>query len=532
MGFLCNIRADKKNVVQSELIQQEFLRDIGLDVVYNLKPEVKFCSEVFLSPSFYVSGTSKLYTGTTANITGCTTGDTAIYNLNHTPNFNINFILTGDTSFTGYTGSFCYRVYSDNYFSEFNTGVLNKGSELINECISFSSITSTTITKQFIEGSLPKNWSQYLIRPYYKFESKSCNKNNSYDSWDYVEQFNKFNNEIDYLFTTIIDPPTPILSGPENSLSADYNLITDKLLINGISTTRGSQSINNSLNYFLLSNSPPNGQIMLVLNGVQLTEGYDYRLISRNYGEPPVVEILNNVIKPTDWLIATYIAGTPSSLATNLGIYFIDTIVVSSFTNTTTSAYRVVGDNTLNYNPVTNKYEFFTTNPINPDFSILVTVNGIQMAQNYQYFLSDSFDGRIIFEGSTTVLNIGDVVSVLAVSKTGAQIGNDYGSLEENSFDARWNVTPEFTNQDVTGRFIVKVYDNDTNVLTNQYFVDYINGQSSYSYKIDNLSLNVNYRFEIIFETTYTSLLNNKIITCSSSEGFFDTTSLYLNNKY
>jgi hypothetical protein len=531
MGFLCIDRSLKKDVEQSDLKNQKLVRDIGLDNVYNLNPEINFCSEIFINPSFYMSGTSKLFTGSTTNLTGCTSGTTEIYNLDYTSDFNIYFNITGDTSFTAYTGSFCYKIFTDNNFGSVSSGILNNGSELFNYCISFSSITSTTITKQFLDSDLVDNWGQYLIRPYYTFYSKNCS-NKTYNTWDYITQTNGFNNNTDYLFTTVINPPKPNLQPPSEPEKANYTLVTDKLYYDGISGQRGSQAINNTLNYFLLTSVPSNGQILLILNGIQLTQDYDFRLLIQGFGQPPIVEVLNNEIKPTDWLFATYTSGQPPSWVNNLGIYFIDTVVVDSITNVTTPNYRTPGDNTINYNTVNNKYEFFTSLPIDSSYSTIVSVNGVKLAENYQYFLSDSFDGRIIFELSNTEFKIGDVISVLAVSKSKGQDGNNYGSLKETQFNVIWSVPPSFTNNNVTGRFIIRAYDNDTNVLTNQSYIDFIDGQSNYNYLINNLSLNVNYRFEVIFEATYNSLLNNKIITCSSSEGFFDTTSLYLNNKY
>ena len=196
------------------------------------------------------------------------------------------------------------------------------------------------------------------------------------------------------------------------SMTANFNLITDKLYVAGYSSPRGSQSITGELNYFLLTTIPSNGQIMLILNGIQLTQDYDFRLLDQGYGVPPVVEILNgNTVKTTDWLLATYIASIPQQASTSVfGSYFIDSILVSNFTNTSTSSYRIPGDNSLNYNPVTLNYEFFTTLPIDPTYALVVTVNGLKLAEEFQYFKSTSFDGRIIFDKLYTTFSLGDVI--------------------------------------------------------------------------------------------------------------------------
>jgi hypothetical protein len=142
MGFLCTNKNIQKEVNQVDLFNQEESRNLGLSNIYNLNPEINFCSEIFLNPEFYLSGTSKLYSGYTSTLTGCTTGYTGIYNLDYTPEFSINYLLTGGTSYTGYTGSFCYKMYSDKFFNTLiNGNLLKEGSEIINECIPFSSIT-------------------------------------------------------------------------------------------------------------------------------------------------------------------------------------------------------------------------------------------------------------------------------------------------------------------------------------------------------------------------------------------------------
>ena len=539
MGFLCVNKDKEKNVSQQEILDQNFLRDNGLSSVSNIQTDVKFCKEIFLSPEYYVTNAVKLVSGYTTTMTGCTTGSTnldGIYNLSYAGDINVNFIITGNTGFTLYNGSFCIKTFTkENFRPLISNGILSDKNQFLSDCFPFSSITSTTLTKTYAEGILPKTWGEYLIRPYYLFESKECNPGINFNSWVSTPQNNSFNNVTDFYFMTVVNPPTPVLNPPEGTNNVgNFNLITDKLYVDGYSSPRGSQSINGELNYFLLTTIPSNGQIMLILNGIQLTQDYDFRLVDQGYGVPPVVEILNgNTVKTTDWLLATYIASIPQQASTSVfGSYFIDSILVSNFTNTSTNSYRIPGDNSLNYNPITLNYEFFTTLPIDPTYALVVTVNGLKLAEEFQYFKSTSFDGKIIFNKSVN-FNIGDVISVLAVSKSNTFNGtNNYGSLKTNQFKVQWTVPTTFTNNSVTSRFIIQAYNNDTNILTNQVFVDYVDGQSSYETTLTNLSININFRFKVTLESTYTGYLNNKVVTCSYAEGYFDTTNAYINNTY
>lgn len=530
MGFLC-INKEGKTIVSQEVIQETtFLQHAGLDNVNLLKPEVNVCREVFHSPEFYVDGATKLVSGLTSSLSACTTGTTAIYNLTYTPNFNVTFNITGGTDYTGYTGSFCYKVFSDNrWTTSFPVTGLRNGSEIINSCTTFSAITSSTVVQQFLEGGLPSTWAEYLIRPYYSFKTKEC-ADLTFNTWDSSVQLNVFQPESDYYFMTVTDPATPRLNPPGGTSHPNYTLITDRLLVNGVSSPRGPSSINNTLNYFLLSSIPSNGSIMLFLNGVRLSQDLDFKLITQGYGVPPMVELKEEIVG-TDVLIATYVTGVPSSWSGSFGIYFIDTILVDSVVTDPTPAYRTSGDNTLAYNSITGKHEFYTSLPLDSKFAITLSVNGVTMVQDIQYFISTSFPGRIIFNDENMHIKIGDVISVLAVSQDMGN-GNNYGTLKTNEFLAQWSVPPQFTNSKVTGRFIVQAFNLNSGLLLNQNIVPFINEQANYESLFTNLPIGVNYIFKVTFEATYVGYMGNQVITCSSAEGYFDTNNDYIKNTY
>ena len=111
MGFLCKIEEDKKNVSLEDLKKEKFLRDIGLNNVNNLNPEINFCQEIFLNPEYYVTGAIKLVSGYTTTLTGCTTGTTGIYNLDYTGDITLDFVITGETNYRDYEGNFCLKTF-------------------------------------------------------------------------------------------------------------------------------------------------------------------------------------------------------------------------------------------------------------------------------------------------------------------------------------------------------------------------------------------------------------------------------------
>ena len=576
MGFLCLNNNNNKNVSQESLTEENFLRDIGLNNVYNVQTNINVCSEVFNGPEYYVSGATKLTVLSTTS-TGCTTGFTtntytnltcpsgyklsagtnycyfitgattatttattvvvtenlAIYNLDYTPNFDVSFKITGDTSFTAYTGSFCYKIFPKKYF-DVNPPVklLTNGSESFNVCVPFSNITGFSVTQQFLSGNTSKTWNEYLIRPYYTFKSKDCNKGQNYNTWTSSAQLNQFNNETDFYFMTVINPPKPELAGPTLPSLPSYNFIQDTLLINGISGPQGPQAINNQLNYFVLKSTPVSQNIMLFLNGVKLTEGSDYNLIYYNgLLAPPVVEISVAPIKSTDWLVANYLVGPPNPLSGPLNQWFVNTIYVTGITTNINPGYTT----SINYNSTTGNQEMYLTQPIDPNNAIFLTINGVEMVENQQFFKSTSIDNMIIFDKTyANLILTGDVVSVFTVSKDFIYGGYDYGQLSSNEFTANW-VVPTSLPQNVTSNFKVQVALKSDSGYTSVYYektLPFVNGVGNYTSTVTSIALNNDYRFRVINEATYNAYLNNKIKTCSSSEGFFSTTSRYINNTY
>lgn len=465
-----------------------------------------------------------------STINGCTTGSTSVYNLNYTPTFNVTFNLTGNTEYTGYTGSLCYRVYNQYRFNVEDTNeILTNGTEIIKTCVPYVNIiSSSTVTQTFTEGQLPNTWNQYMIRPYYSFETKYCNSGLTFNTWDSTIQKNMYS-EGDYYFVTVVDPKEPLLPSPPMEPYPEYDFVQDVLLKNGMTGPQGPEAINGILNYFILRWRPLNfSSIMVFLNGVKLTNGYDYTLIDRGFTVPPIVKF-NLDLKSTDWVVANYMSGTiDSSLNSDFSKYFVDTLVVENITVDTNPGYVL----TLNSNTISGKQELYCSQPISPTDSIIVFINGVELVQNQQFFLSKTEDNRIIFNNISPIV-LGDVVSIFAVSPNFILGGNNYGSLEEPTFMVQWGSIPTLPDN-VTGKFIVQIFDKDdiSNTVLYQQETEFVSNKVNYDLTFNSLALDLYYRFRVTFQTTYTTYLNNEITTCSYSEGYFDTVNEYINNTY
>ena len=524
MGFSC-INKNGELIVSPETIQDtNLLRSLGLSNVNNINTDVTFCTEVFEGPQYYVTGTTILVTGLTQTLTGCTTGTTAIYNLTYTPEFDISFILTGGTEYTGYTGNFCYKIFSDNQFSVDGPirGLIN-GTEFINNCFAFSAITSTTLTQEFLEGSLSRTWGQYMIRPYYTFASKECSPGLYFDTWNSTTQLNLIS-DADYYFMTVINPPTPLLPGLNGGGVPNNTFIQDILLFNGIAVPMGPSAINRTLNNFILKTIPAYPDIFIYVNGVKMAQGYDYTVLYRNLLTPPEV-VFNMEIKTTDWIVANYFTGIPSpTINYNNTGWFVDTFIVDSILVDANVGYV----NEVNSNTISGNLEIYTTRAINPNNAIYVSVNGVEMVQDREFYLSTTKDNRLIWDKTyANPIIIGDVISIFTLSSNITNGIQNYGSLPQNSFTINWSVPSELPNN-VTGKFLIQFFEVDdvTNTVLFQQETPFINGQSNYE-ATTILQSGKYYRFKITYITEYTAYLNNIITTCSFSEGLVDTDNQY-----
>jgi len=576
MGFLCLNRDSQTNVPETTQQNQNESRDLGLDNVFTVNTNVNICVESFTGPQYYVTGATKLEsitpnsacttgfvssslntlvcpsgytisagtlfcyyvsgstTATTSATTATITRTLAVYNLDSTPDFDVRFIFTGNTDFTGYTGNFCYKIFPKQFFKVSPPiSIFLPGQESVNTCVPFEEITGLTVTQNFSTSSnIPRTWNEYLIRPYYTFESATCDPGRSFNMWDITSQTNLFNNNTDYYFMTVINPPTPVLEGPQLEARQEINFIQDVLLSNGLAGPQGPQAINNQLNYFLLRELPISQNIMLFLNGVKLTEGSDYNLIFYNgLLAPPVVEITIAPIKSTDWLVANYLVGPPNPLSGPLNQWFVNTILVSTITTDVNPGFVTA----INYNSTTGNQEMFLTQPFDPDNAIFLTVNGVEMVEGQQFFKSSSVSNKIIFDPAyMNPIVIGDVVSVFTVSTSIVPILSNYGQLSTNQFTVTWSV-PTVIPTNITSNFRVQLAlesDSGYTSVIYQTVLPFITGVGNYTHTITSIPLNNNYRFRVINEAVYTAYLNNKIKTCSISEGFFSTTSRAINNTY
>jgi hypothetical protein len=507
MGFLCKIKEDK-------YLDNNLDRDLGLSNIYNVNSTTNFCFEPFEGPTYWVSGATKAITGSTTPCSGSPTNCYSVYNFSEVLDFDLGFNFTGSTDYTGYTGSFCYKMYNRANFVVNNANKpLNNVIPSYEKCYEFSTLTSTTLNNVITLGDLPFTNSDYMLRSYYKFTPKDCIKK-EIDTWKNSIQLNNFNFNYDWYLTTVTNPDSPIIIDTPSDLVNNVRLYQEKI--------QGSAY----QNFFNLAVQPLDNRINLYVNGILLTQDLDYTLDSSTFPTTtPIVNILSGNIENRDIISIVYLIG-PQSFLTALGVsrqdkFNIDTLLVTGFTeNVTASTVNIVNNNTTK-----GTQEVFLTSNFDSDSTIVGVINGVKLMAGIEFYESSTTPNKIIFNPHFITIKEGDILSFWYF-KTRLDTYNNLGTLDKDSVTIPWKVTPLREPTYNTGSFKVEVTEksdtNWTSLFTTKYVLYDIN-LIQYNTEITKLEVNKDYKFRVIFEKTYKNILKENIITSSNVVGYFNT---------
>jgi hypothetical protein len=485
MGFLCKNKGDKTIVSISDINNQELKRDLGLSNIYNVNTTTNFCFEGFNGPTYGISGATKPTVGLTS---GCTSGVTdcyAVYNLSELDNFTLTFNLSGSTDYTGYTGSFCYKMFprgtyiiSDPLLLE-TVNVINNLTPIRERCVPFSLISGDTITDNVSIASLPISDNDIMIRTYYQFSSKKCSVGSAYNTWNSVTQFNQFDFDNDWYFITTIEPSEPYIIKEAIDTLEQSEVRQQRYSPPGPSTT------------IKLDTNPAGTDVLFFMNGV----------VKLVYIVSPQSQELVN--------------GSPSQ-----DLFKIDQFKVTGFTSGLTASTTNIVNNT----PIGTQ-EIYLQEDFNPTDTMMLFVNGVSLLEGTEYFKSRTSNNRIILNPDLTEIRVGDMI-VVWYFKTRSIFNGDLGSLDTDSVTIKWGADPFIQPAFNNGRFIVEIKyeEDDWDTLYASDTTEQITNQTSYNLTFSNLDLKKKYNYRIVFEKTYLSQLNNDVITKSySDEGRFDT---------
>ena len=533
MCILCkNKKTDIPTVNTDQAIQTDIDRS-GLSNIFNISNMVNVCNEEFKQPLYYMDGTVKLTTGyTTTACSGVTTATTysisgcsAVYNLSETDDFDITFNITGNTEYTGYTGSFCYHTFDLDLLDK-QLDYVTKNDSVLTECFTFSAITGNTIVDTINKGDLPVKDAQYFLKDYSVFYTKECRTNlriNSFDLSTYQKN-NLF--EEGWYFVTVTNPDKPLLFS-----SGLGNLVNDSIL-----RTDNIEILNGQTTVFQVGGIPLNNKMIVAVNGVQLTEGLDWISLPENVG---LIEIISGTLNPQrDILTVTYLdlqRDTEDIFNLNEDFVELDAFMVTGITTDVT--YTAATRPSVNLNTVKSRQEVLTTKPMVTDSFIIFVVNGVRLTENVDYFRSSSDNRRLIMDPSSTI-NVGDAISIFYLTDDSSELF-DNGFFRTLKPTLNW-YTPESYEQYQSnkGQFLLQVTTaSDTNLESpiQQKFVDFDKLNSFYEQELDELPTDQGEKFlyRVYFFKDYTILFGNTITTRNVSQtGTFKVNVAFGKNSY
>lgn len=247
-----------------------------------------------------------------------------------------------------------------------------------------------------------------------------------------------------------------------------------------------------------------NGETIVNLNGVTMARNLDYTITAttNNSGFTNTDMTFLSPIVTGDIISYAYVSTGASDRFRN------DQIMVSS--PISSGATDGEGSNDVYFNTTTGKYELYTTLlPVSPN-DIYVTINGVTLANNLDYYQSISNPKRIILEGNVLV---GDVINMYYNSF--AEINGDIWFSDQPIY---WNIARP--PQAVNGRFIVQVSDTPTFTnITQSATTDYVVGSIDYSADIVfSGTVGQTYYYRVKNEKSYKTICGDTILSEVYSE--------------
>lgn len=340
------------------------------------------------------------------DFSGITINDENVHVLTGQTEFNLTFDFTGNTtSFIDNNAKFKYNIHK--YVPGLNrfNGVPVYSSEYINWSVfSGTSAYTTSITASTIDPD-----GEYIIKGQFNHDvSTEFGKLLGYN-YTTVPSLNGdpygiYQSNNDKYFITFKEADIPTFVNSEvNNGGALNGLTVSSILLDGTTTE---------------FNLPPNeGDYLISLNGITLSPQYDYTLSQIEVDDEFVTNLkLSGQTFSEDILTYTF---TNSQLTNNIksDSFDISSAIVSGATNGQ-------GLNKVYYNTTKNKYELYlSTTPITSN-DIGITLNGITLANNVDYFQSNTNPKRIILEGN---LIISDLLTAYYNGDTNIQ-GNQFGT--------------------------------------------------------------------------------------------------------
>ena len=440
------------------------------------------------------------------DFSGLTTGDTLVYIIDNESNISLDFIFTANTeSFNNDSKSkFKFEVYKYNSDRKgFNAPAVYQSTSVDWKVLSATSATTMSIpvNNLLIDGD-------YIIKGYYEYKmatemaslldiSLDTSSNKYGDSYGIYDRLN------DYYIVVLRTP-----SKPKIRLGSVNNLAINAFSVSSFELTHGQTDI-------ILPSA--NGDYIVSLNGSTLALNYDYVLSGVTNGSEitPFITLLGPTIQGDMITVAFSTNDTGSTL--RVDTYDIQTTIASGLSNEQ-------GSNKIYYNITTNKYELYTTMEPSDNNDIAITLNGITLANNIDYYQSSSNSYRLILEGD---IIIGDIINIYYNSVTQVQ-----GNISNPNPIVAWDIDPAPI--DLSGKFTIELATDEsfTNIV-NSATTEYIVGVTGYSSKIKLIGgLGTQLYYRIKNEKKYKAIANDNIVLSKYSDIIPITVNTNATNNY
>ena len=420
---------------------------------------------VFSLPTFYISGATKIMTGTTTTSNG-------VYIVDNLSGLTFDLVFTADSNFNsffinsngikfdlyqrstpttimvtnGINNSF---VITPNTINPIFGPNLNSGTQYFT--LSDFSPYSTSYSSTTFSYDLSSYEGEFIIKGLFKWTNFTYFSN--LINLEYYESNGKglfpyslYNSERDYYFIHLKNAEKP------NVFTNVIASTTLPLIVVSITPSYDGQT---GLPLVLGTSFPPNGSLLVTVNGLTLST-------SEYYYSANTLYITSGILLTSDivTVIRSNEANTPPIQT--------ESYQITSIPNTT---YPSVGEKVI-FNTSTNKYEYWlnyqTTN------EPVLSVNGQILSNGIDFYVSLSDKRRMIFENS---LSVGDIVTVFYNS-----IIQDNNFVIENIYLLSWslNTIP----QNDLGYFYVELTTNSDTTFSNPIYTGvtfYVKNQSIYS---------------------------------------------------
>lgn len=402
----------------------------------------------FNKPTFTMTGADKIKTGTTVT-------DDEVHVISSATTLDLTFSFTGNVeNFIEIDTTFEYRIYkynpTANTFTSpelFNSGPI--------EWSTFSGTSAFTdsilVTDLVLDG-------QYLIKGTFDFEicTNILGKLGGRETTFRLigDQYGLYEEQFDYYFAAIRSAVKPIFGLTPDSGTALGALRVESYIIE----VSGTSGVTISSTWI--------GNPIVSVNGITLFEDAegDFTTTGNNAIN------FNGALSQGDIVTVAYVnGGNPNGLVSESSVA--PKPIVSGVTNGE-------GSQTIYFNTDTVKYEvFILTEPV--EFNdVILTLNGITLANGADYNQSISNPKRIILEG--------DLISFDIITVSYNSSGTYVGVITVDNFDLLWTVSPSPIN--TNGVFTTYVADDESfsaGTIIYTASTGYVVNQSTYTVNVD-----------------------------------------------